>query len=40
MFENDSEVCNGQLGNTYTYSVNDPQSDKERYVRAAAMDLR
>jgi hypothetical protein len=26
--------------NTYTYSVKDPRSDRERYMRAAQMDLR
>jgi hypothetical protein len=26
--------------NTYTYSVRDPRSDRERYMRAAPMDLR
>jgi hypothetical protein len=27
-------------GNTYTYSVRDPRSDRERYMRAAPIDLR
>jgi hypothetical protein len=27
-------------GNTYTYSVNNPRSDRERYIREAPMDLR
>ncbi len=26
-------------GNTYTYSVRDPWSDRERYMREAPMDL-
>ena len=26
-------------GNTYTYSVKDPRSDRERYIRAAPIDL-
>ena len=26
--------------NAYTYSVKDPRSDRERYMRAAPMDLR
>ena len=28
------------IGNAYTYSVKDPRSDRERYIRAAPMDLR
>jgi len=27
-------------GNTYTYSVNNPRSDRERYIREAPIDLR
>jgi hypothetical protein len=27
-------------GNAYTYSVKDPRSDRERYIREAPMDLR
>ena len=28
-----------RIGNAYTYSVRDPRSDRERYIRAAPIDL-
>jgi hypothetical protein len=34
--ENNSQVG---TGNTYTYSVKDPRSDRERYMRVALTDL-
>ena len=37
---NEFEVGDCRPDNTYTYSVKDPRSDKERYIRAAPIDLR
>jgi len=28
------------IGNAYTYSMKDPRSDRERYIRVAPMELR